>query len=259
MKVVILAGGRGTRITEETETVPKPMVEIGAKPILWHIMKTYSSYGFNEFIICLGYKGYIIKEYFSHYLLHMSDITIDMAKNKTDIHSSASEPWKVTLVDTGIETMTGGRLLRVKKYLGNEPFMLTYGDGLCDINIKDLLKYHKKSKKAATLTTIQTAGRFGILDIDEQGNVKSFLEKPQGEGSWINAGFFVLEPRVFDYLKDGDRTVWERQPLERLAQDKQLNAYRFGGFWKCMDTLRDKIELEGLLSEGKAPWQVWKK
>lgn len=232
------------------------MVEIGGRPMLWHIMKIYSHYGFNEFIICLGYKGYIIKEYFSHYFLHMSDVTIDMKSNKMDIHSSSSEPWKVTLVDTGNETMTGGRLLRVRKYLANGTFMLTYGDGLSNINFNQLLKSHKENKSLATLTAIQTAGRFGVVDIDKSGNVRSFLEKPKGEGSWINAGFFVLRPEIFKYLKD-DTTVWEREPLENLAKNKQLNAYRFSGFWRCMDTLRDKIELEKLWAAGKAPWKVW--
>ncbi|MFH1848041.1 MAG: glucose-1-phosphate cytidylyltransferase [Candidatus Omnitrophota bacterium] len=257
MKAVILAGGKGTRISEETEVLPKPMIEVGGKPIIWHIMKLYSHYNINEFIICLGYLGYVIKEYFSHYFLHMSDVTIDLKKNETAIHTTASEPWKITLVDTGIDTMTGGRLKRVEKYVGNETFMLTYGDGVSDININGLLKDHKKSKKYATLSAIQTAGRFGVLDIQKGSAVKSFLEKPTGEGSWINGGFFVLEPQVFGYLKKGDSTIWERDPLEGLAEDNQLNAYKHTGFWKCMDVLRDKIELNELWKSGRAPWKVW--
>ena len=258
MKVVILAGGKGTRISEETEIKPKPMVEIGGKPIIWHIMKIYSHYGFNEFIICLGYLGYIIKEYFSHYFLHMSDITIDMNTNKTKIHTTTSEPWKITLIDTGFDTMTGGRLKRIEKYVGNNTFLMTYGDGISDINIEKLVLTHKKSKKFATLTAVQTASRFGILDINKDNNVKSFLEKPKGESSWINAGFFVLEPEIFEYIKNGDSTIWEREPLENLAKDGQLNAYKHTGFWKCMDTLRDKIELEKLWQSGNPPWKIWK-
>lgn len=257
MKLVILAGGRGTRLTEETEVIPKPMVEIGGKPMLWHIMKIYSHYGINEFIICLGYRGYMIKEYFSHYFLHMSDVTIDLAKNETKTHITSSEPWKITLVDTGLGTMTAGRLLRVRKYLNEESFMLTYGDGLSDINIAKLLQMHTKNKKFATLTAVQTTGRFGVLDIDKENSVKSFLEKPKGESSWINAGFFILEPQVFDYIKGDDSAVWERQPLEKLARDNQLVAYKHSGFWKCMDTLRDKIELEDLWKAARAPWKVW--
>lgn len=257
MKVVILAGGRGTRISEETEVKPKPMVEIGGKPIIWHIMKIYSHYGFNDFIICLGYLGYVIKEYFSHYFLHMSDVTIDMTTNDIKVHSSTSEPWKITLVDTGIETMTGGRIKRVEKYIGNETFLLTYGDGLADVNIKNLVEFHKAHKKLATLTAIQTSGRFGVLDIDNNDLVDNFLEKPKGEGSWINGGFFVLEPEVFDYIKQGDSTIWEREPLENLVKDNQLVAYKHYGFWECMDTLRDKIKLEQLWQSGKAPWKLW--
>ena len=256
-KVVILCGGKGTRISEETESLPKPMVEIGGKPILWHIMKIYSHYGYNDFIICLGYKGYLIKEYFSHYFLHMSDVTIDMVNNQTKIHTTASEPWKITLVDTGLETMTGGRLKRIEKYLGNGAFMMTYGDGLGNINMDELVKAHKKSKKYATLTAVQNAGRFGVLDINKDCNVKSFLEKPKGEGSWMNAGFFVLGPQVFKHIKD-DSTIWEREPLENIAADGQLNAYKHSGFWKCMDTLRDKLELENLWNTKEVPWKVWK-
>jgi glucose-1-phosphate cytidylyltransferase len=257
MKVVILAGGRGTRISEETEVLPKPMIEIGGKPILWHIMKLYSRYRVNDFIICLGYKGYIVKEYFSHYFMHMSDLTINLLANETKIHATTSEPWKITLVDTGAETMTGGRLKRIEKYIGNETFMMTYGDGLSDIDIDGLLRFHRKNKRLATLTAIQTAGRFGVLDIRKNDNVKSFLEKPRGEGSWINGGFFVVEPKVFKYIKKGDTAVWEREPLENLAKEGQLAAYRHTGFWKCMDTLRDRIELESLWRSGRAPWKIW--
>ncbi|MDD5449041.1 MAG: glucose-1-phosphate cytidylyltransferase [Candidatus Omnitrophica bacterium] len=257
MKVVVLAGGRGTRISEETEVIPKPMIEIGGKPILWHIMKIFSHYGVNEFIICLGYRGYIIKEYFSHYFLHMTDVTIDLTSNKMKVHQTASEPWKVTLVDTGGETLTGGRLKRVERYIGDETFMLTYGDGVADIDIKALIKAHRKNKGLATLTAVQTTGRFGILDIRDNNSVKSFLEKPRGEDSWINAGFFVLDPEIFNYIKEGDATIWEREPLEGLVRDGQLAAYKHSGFWKCMDTLRDRIELEKLWQSGCAPWKVW--
>lgn len=257
IKVVILCGGKGTRISEETEDIPKPMVEIGGKPILWHILKIYSHYGFNDFIICLGYRGYVIKEYFSHYFLHMSDVTIDMVNNKTQIHDTASEPWRITLVDTGFETMTGGRLKRVEKYINGQTFMMTYGDGVGDINIPELLRAHKKNGKYATLTAVQNAGRFGVLDINKDCNVKSFLEKPKGEGSWMNAGFFVLEPKVFKYI-EGNNTIWEREPLENIAADGQLNAYKHSGFWKCMDTLRDKLELENLWNTKEVPWKVWK-
>jgi len=258
MKVVILAGGRGTRISEETEVLPKPMVEIGGKPILWHIMKIYSSYGFNEFIICLGYKGYLVKEYFSHYFTHMSDITIDLSKNETKIHVTASEPWKITLVDTGLSTMTGGRLKRVQKYIGGAPFLLTYGDGLSDVDIRKLADFHKESKSLVTLTAIQNTGRFGVLDLNSKAEVVSFLEKPKDEAGWINGGFFVLEPKVFDFIPPDDTVVWEREPLENLAKSGKLSAYRHKGFWSCMDTLRDKLELERIWQSGKAPWKVWK-
>ncbi|MBU0952185.1 MAG: glucose-1-phosphate cytidylyltransferase [Elusimicrobia bacterium] len=258
MKVVILAGGRGTRITEETQAIPKPMIEIGGKPIIWHIMKTYSHYGFNEFIICLGHLGYVIKEYFSHYFLHMSDMTIDMETNETKIHYSNSDPWKITLIDTGVDTMTGGRLKRIEKYVKNETFMLTYGDGVSDVNIAKLLETHEKNKKLATLTAIQTSGRFGVLDISKNNHVKTFLEKPKGENSWINGGYFVLEPEVFNYINNGDATIWERTPLENISKANQLISYKHNGFWKCMDTLRDKIELEKLWDSGKAPWKIWK-
>lgn len=256
MKVVILCGGMGTRLSEETITIPKPMIEIGGKPILWHIMKIFSHYGFNDFIICLGYRGYLIKEYFSHYFLHMSDVTIDMQQNQMEIHTTASEPWKVTMVDTGINTMTGGRLKRVKKYIGNETFMMTYGDGVADIDIAKLVSMHKKNKKLATLTAVQSAGRFGVLDI-QKDLVKRFLEKPKGESSRINAGFFVLEPEIFKYIKKGDQTIWERNPLESLAKDQQLGVYKHNGFWKCMDTLRDKVDLERMIDNEEASWRIW--
>ncbi len=255
MKVVILAGGFGTRLSEETDIKPKPMVEIGGKPILWHIMKIYSTYGFNDFVICLGYKGYVIKEYFANYFLHMSDVTIDLKNNKMEIHNVKAEPWKVTLVDTGLNTMTGGRIKRVQKYIGNETFMLTYGDGVGNINIKKLLEFHRKHDKYATLTAVQPSGRFGALDLEES-KVKAFKEKPKGDGAWINGGFFVLEPQIFDYI-EGDETIWEREPLENLAKDGQLMAYKHTGFWKPMDTLRDKRELESLWQSGNPPWKIW--
>ena len=258
MKVVILAGGRGTRISEETEVLPKPMVEIGGKPVIWHIMKLYSHYGFNDFIICLGYRGYMIKEYFSHYFMHMSDVTIDLSKNETKIHTTASEPWKITLVDTGLDTMTGSRLKRVKKYVGNQAFLLTYGDGLTDVNIKKLVGFHKKSKKLATLTAIQNAGRFGVLNIDSGDKVSSFLEKPKGESGWISGGFFVLEPEIFNFIDNDDTVVWENEPLEKLSRQGKLYAYKHTGFWGCMDTLRDKINFERIWQSGNAPWKVWK-
>jgi len=257
MKVVILAGGRGTRISEETGSIPKPMVEIGGKPIIWHIMKMYSRFGFNEFIICLGYRGYLIKEYFSHYFLHMSDVTIDMKNNHVKVHATASEPWKITLVDTGLETNTGGRLKRIRKYVGDETFMMTYGDGVSDVDIKQLIKFHKSNKRYATVTAIQFAGRFGALKIDRDHAITSFFEKPKGDGMWASGGFFVLEPEVFHFIKD-DATVWEKDPLENLAGKNQLTAYKHDGFWKCMDTQRDKIELEQLWNMHKAPWQMWK-
>lgn len=256
MKVIILAGGLGTRLSEETTIKPKPMVEIGGKPILWHIMKIYSHYGFNEFIICLGYKGYLIKEYFANYFLHQSDITIDLEKNKIETHNNYSEAWKITLVDTGENTMTGGRILRVKDYIGNEPFMMTYGDGVADANVNELLKFHKSKNKIATVTAAQPVGRFGSLDIDKDSNVKSFIEKPTGDGKWVNAGFFILEQNVFEYIK-GDETFFEKEPLEGLAKDNQLAAYPHNGFWMPMDKLSDKIELEKLWNTGKAPWKIW--
>ncbi len=256
MKVVILAGGMGTRISEETVVRPKPMVEIGGKPILWHIMKIYSHYGFHEFIICLGFKGYIIKEYFSNYFLHMSDVTFDIQHNSMEVHQKYAEPWKVTLINTGEETMTGGRLKRVAPYIGSETFMLTYGDGVSDINIIELLKYHKKHGKLATLTATLPGGRFGALNLDISDKVVSFKEKPAGDGSWINGGFFVLNPQMLDMI-DGDTVVFEKEPLERLARDGQLLAYKHKGFWYAMDTIRDKNHLEALWQSGQAPWKVW--
>jgi len=258
MKVVIFAGGLGTRISEETDTRPKPMVEIGGKPILWHIMKIYSHFGFNEFIICLGYKGYVIKEYFMHYFLHNSDITIDIANNKVETHDSNTEAFKVTLVDTGLNTKTAGRLKQVQKYIGNEDFMLTYGDGVCNINLKELVQFHKNHNKIATVTSIQLDARFGGMDVGSDGEVLSFREKAKDESKWINGGFFVLKPEVFNYLKgDVSNMMWEDEPLENLANDNQLVAYRHQGFWKCMDALRDKLELEDLWKNNEAKWKVW--
>jgi len=257
MKVVILCGGLGTRLREETEVRPKPMVEIGGKPILWHIMKIYSAFGFNEFIICLGYKGYMIKEYFSSYFLHQSDVTIDIKSNKIEVHNNVCEPWKVTLVDTGLNTMTGGRIKRIKNYVKNETFMVTYGDGVGNIDLKKLLDFHKNHGKYATLTAVQPLGRFGALEINTKDEIINFQEKPKGDKAWINGGFFVLEPQIFDYIK-GDETIWEREPLEKLAKDGQLAAYKHKGFWMCMDTLRDKKELETLWNSGNPPWKIWK-
>jgi len=255
MKVVILAGGFGTRISEESDLKPKPMIEIGGKPILWHIMKIYSYYGFNEFIICCGYKGYVIKDYFHHYYMHEADMTIDLSKNLIQYHNSQSEPWVVTLVDTGLNTMTGGRIKRIQPYIGNETFMLTYGDGVSDVNIHDLVEFHKKNGRYATLTAVQPSGKFGALEIDQKNDVHSFQEKPKGDGAWINGGFFVLEPQIFNYIKQGDETVWEREPLENLAKDNQLSAFKYEGFWHPMDTLRDKNELESLWNADNAPWK----
>jgi glucose-1-phosphate cytidylyltransferase len=257
MKVLILAGGLGSRLSEETSLKPKPMVEIGGKPILWHIMKIYSSYGFNEFVILCGYKGYMIKEYFAHYFLHMSDITVDMTTNSITHHDNHAEPWKVTMVDTGIDTMTGGRIKRVKKYLGDEPFMLTYGDGVGDIDIKQLVEFHKSHGKYLTMTSVLPEGRFGALDIDASNKVKSFQEKPKGDGSWINGGFFVCQPEVLDFIPDGDKIIFEREPLESLAKAGQLFTYKHNGFWKPMDTQRDKTQLEDLIENKKAPWISW--
>jgi glucose-1-phosphate cytidylyltransferase len=256
MKVVILAGGLGTRISEETVVRPKPMIEIGGKPILWHIMKIYSHYGYNDFIVCLGFKGYMIKEYFSNYFLHMSDVTFDMKHNSMEIHERYAEPWKVTLVDTGADTMTGGRLKRVAPYIGNETFMVTYGDGVSNVNIAELVAYHRKHGKTATVTATQPSGRFGALNLDETNKVNFFQEKPAGDGSWINGGFFVLEPKMLDLIA-GDSAILEREPLERLANKGQLVAYKHDDFWYAMDTLRDKNHLESLWQAGTAPWKVW--
>ena len=258
MKVVILAGGLGTRLSEETELKPKPMVTIGGKPILWHIMKLYSSFGFNEFVICLGYKGYVIKEYFANYFLHQSNVTFDLAENRMDIHQNFAEPWKVTLIDTGAETMTGGRVKRIEPYVGDDTFLLTYGDGVADVDIQALLAYHRASGKLATVTAAQPSGRFGALNLDESGQVQSFQEKPAGDGAWINGGFFVMEPEVFSFI-EGDSTILERAPLETLASTGKLAAYRHDGFWQPMDTLRDKNHLEGLWNQGKAPWAIWER
>ena len=255
MKAVILAGGQGTRLSEETLIKPKPMINIGEMPILWHIMKIYSFFGVNDFIVCLGYKSFMVKEYFANYFLHMSDVTFDMANNKMEVHRAKAEPWHVTLVNTGEATMTGGRLKRVASYIGKEDFCFTYGDGVSDLNIKDLIKFHKTQGTLATVTSVQPPGRFGSLDI-EHGKITAFKEKPQGNGSSINGGFFVLSPRVIDYISD-DSTIWENEPLEKLAQEGQLSAYQHKGFWQSMDTLRDKIMLNELWATGKAPWMVW--
>jgi glucose-1-phosphate cytidylyltransferase len=258
MKVVIFAGGLGTRISEETDTRPKPMVEIGGKPILWHIMKIYSHYGFNDFIICLGYKGYVIKEYFMNYFLHNSDLTIDLENNNVQFHNSKSEKFKVTLVDTGLNTKTAGRLKAVQPYIGDEDFMLTYGDGVCDVNLQELLAYHQQHEKIATVTAIALDARFGGMDLNEQGDVTSFREKAKDESKWINGGFFILKPAVFNYLQgDMSNMMWEDEPLEKLTADSQLKAYRHKGFWKCMDALRDKLEFEHLWQTGQAKWKTW--
>jgi glucose-1-phosphate cytidylyltransferase len=255
MKAVILAGGLGTRLTEETETRPKPMIEVGGKPIIWHIMKIYSAHGMNEFVVCLGYKGYMLKEYFANYYLHETDVTFDIGQNTMEVHHRRAEPWRVTLVDTGTETMTGGRLRRVAEYVGRETFCMTYGDGVSDVNIRQLLDFHTASGLLATLTAVRPPGRFGALDLGET-KVDGFQEKPVGDGGWINGGFFVLSPAVFDYIA-GDGTVWEQEPLERLAREGQLAAYRHEGFWQPMDTLRDKRHLEELWRTGRAPWKTW--
>jgi len=255
MKAVILAGGLGTRISEETHLKPKPMIEIGGKPILWHIMKSYSAHGITDFIICLGYKGYLIKEYFANYYLHQSDVTFDMRDNSMQVHQNTSEPWKVTLVDTGENTMTGGRLKRVASYLGDDDFCFTYGDGVSDVDIGSLIEFHRKQNSYATVTAVQPPGRFGSLDVS--GNkIIAFEEKPQGDGSWVNGGFFVLSPKVIDYILN-DATVWEAEPLQRLAADGQLAAYHHSGFWQPMDTLRDKHLLENHWENGSAPWKKW--
>jgi glucose-1-phosphate cytidylyltransferase len=255
MKVVILAGGLGTRISEETAIKPKPMIEIGGRPILWHLMKIYAAHGVNDFVICCGYKGYVIKEYFANYFLHMSDVTFDMAGNTMEVHRQKAEPWRVTLVDTGDTTQTGGRLKRVAEYLGDEDFCMTYGDGVGDIKINEVVAFHKSHGRLATMTATQPPGRFGALGL-EGTSVRSFLEKPHGDGGWINGGFFVLSPKVLDLI-DGDESIWERKPLEELARTDQLQAYLHQGFWQPMDTLRDKNHLENLWDSGKAPWKLW--
>ena len=256
MKVLILAGGLGSRLSEETTLKPKPMVEIGGKPILWHIMKIYSSYGFNEFVILCGYKGYMIKSYFANYYRHNADMTVDMSNNSIEYHKTHAEPWKVTLIDTGIDTMTGGRIKRVQDYVGQETFMLTYGDGVANVNINKLVNFHKNHGKAITMTSVQPEGRFGALMINNEYKVIDFREKPHGDGAWINAGFFVCNPEVFNYI-DNDKTIFERQPLENLAKDGELFTYRHTGFWKPMDMLRDKTELENMWANNSAPWKTW--
>lgn len=257
MKVMILAGGFGTRLAEETSLRPKPMVEIGGMPIIWHIMKIYESKGFNDFIILLGYKGYMIKEYFANYYIHSSDVTIDLYKNETIIHNNRSEKWRVTLVDTGENSMTGARIKKAQAFTDGEPFMLTYGDGLADIDINELLKSHKRSGKLITMTSVQPDGRFGALEINKNNEITRFSEKPKGDGNWINGGFFVCEQGVFNYLPDGDGLVFEQEPLRQLAEDGNMNAYCHNGFWKPMDALRDKQQLESLWAKGQAPWKVW--
>lgn len=257
MKVAILAGGLGTRLGEETTIRPKPMVEIGGKPILWHIMKIYSHYGFNDFIVLCGYKHEIIKEYFMNYFMENSDVTFDLANNEVCVHEKRAEPWKVTLLDTGLNTLTGGRIKRAQEIIGTEPFMLTYGDGVSDVNIAELVEHHKKSGKLATLTAVQPQGRFGVLDLDESGTIRSFQEKPKQGGSWINGGFFVLEPQVFDYIPPRDDVIWEQEPLRKLAHDGQLSAYKHEGFWRPMDMLKDKNDLNAMWDKGEALWKVW--
>ena len=257
MKTVILAGGFGTRISEESHLKPKPMIEIGEKPILWHIMKIYSHYGYNDFIICLGYKGYMVKEYFAHYYLHTSDVTFDFSNNNNMvIHNNVSDPWKVTLVDTGLNSQTGGRIKRIQKYIGDEPFLMTYGDGVSDVNINKLVDFHKANSKSATITAVQPGGKFGVLEITKNQSITNFTEKGKEDGGWINAGFMVLEPTVFDLI-EGDTTIFERTPLETLAKNNQLLAYKHDGFWKAMDTILDKATLDRLIERGEAPWITW--
>jgi glucose-1-phosphate cytidylyltransferase len=257
VKVVILAGGLGTRLSEETELKPKPMVEIGGKPILWHIMKIYSAQGFDEFIILTGYKAYAVKEYFTQFYLRNADVTVDLRTNVIDIHKTRSEPWKVTIVYTGQATQTGGRIKRAQPYIGDQPFMLTYGDGVADVNLHALIDCHRTAGKLASVTAVQPTGRFGGLGIDDDGAIHSFIEKPKGDAMWVSGGFFVLQPEVFTYITEGDSTIWERAPLENLAKDNQLNAYRHHGFWKPMDSLRDKLDLEAFWEGGNAPWKRW--
>ena len=255
MKAVLLAGGLGTRLSEETHLKPKPMVEIGGRPILWHIMKIYSAHGINDFIICAGYRSYVIKEYFANYFLHMSDVTFDMEHNTMEVHKKKAEPWRVTIVDTGEETMTGGRLKRVREYIGDETFCFTYGDGVGDVNIRESIELHRKAQRKATLTAVQPPGRYGALGIKDD-YITQFQEKPEGDGAWINGGFFVLEPSAIDYV-ESDAMPWERVPLERLANEKELTVYKHNGFWRPMDTLRDKTQLEEMWDEARAPWKIW--
>lgn len=257
MKVLILAGGMGTRLSEETDIKPKPMLDIGGKPILWHIMKTYSKFGHNEFIILLGYKGYLIKEYFANYFLHQSNVTIDIQKNDISVHSNMSEPWKITLIDTGLYSGTGNRIKQVKKYLNNEKFMLTYGDGVANVNIDNLVNYHNNTDSLITMTVIQPEGKFGAIDFTENNKVKAFVEKPKGDNSWVNGGFFVCESEVLDYIDDDKNTMFERAPLEKLAENGKLGVYKHEGFWRCMDTLRDKNILNEIWNKENAPWKVW--
>lgn len=256
MKVVLLAGGLGTRLSEETSTRPKPMVEIGGMPILWHIMKIYSAHGYNDFIVCLGYKGYLIKEYFANYFLHKADVTINLCKNSMQVHDSHVEPWKITLVDTGNDSMTGGRIKRIANHVNGERFMLTYGDGVGNIDIRSLVEFHKKQNKHCTVTSVKPSGRFGVLDITEDCSVQSFEEKPKGDGSWINGGYFICEPEVFKYL-DGDSTVWEKEPMEKMTQEGQLSAFKHHGFWRPMDTLKDRNDLNEMWNKCQAPWKIW--
>lgn len=258
MKTLLLAGGFGTRFSEATDLIPKPMIQIGPHPILWHIMKIYSKYGYNDFVVLLGYKAYVIKEYFVNYFLHQSDITIDLSSNEVSILNNKSEPWKITLIDTGLHTMTGGRILQARDIVGDETFMLTYGDGVGDVDIRQLVDFHRKHGKALTMTTVQPEGRFGGVSFDgDSGHVSSFIEKPAGDGGWINAGFFVCEPKAFDYITNGHATVWEKEPLENLAKDGELYAYKHHGFWKPMDTLRDNIQLNEMWKNNTAKWKIW--
>lgn len=259
MKVAILAGGLGTRISEETHSIPKPMIQIGGKPILWHIMKIYSYFGFNEFIILAGYKSYVIKEYFANYFLHQSDVTFNLATNSMEILNSQSEPWKVTILDTGLNTMTGGRIKRAERFLGDAPFFLTYGDGVANVNIHKQLEFHKQHGKKVTMTAVQPEGRFGAINIVEGSDrVANFMEKPKGDGAWINGGFFICEPGIFDFINEGDQTIWERYPLEEIARKEELQAFKHTGYWKPMDTLRDKMQLEEEWKKNEAPWKVWR-
>lgn len=256
MKVVILAGGFGTRISEESHLKPKPMIEIGEQPILWHIMKYYSEFGFHDFVICLGYKQYVVKEYFADYFLHTSDVTFDLAKNRMEVHNNYSEPWRVTLVDTGLHTMTGGRIRRIREYIGDEPFLLTYGDGVSNVDLHALVAFHHRHGKTATITGVNVGQRFGVLEVAADGAIREFREKNDDDGKIVNGGFMVMNPAVFDYI-EGDATVFEKEPLENLARDGQLMVYRHDGFWKCMDTQRDKQQLEKMWTEDRAPWKIW--